>query len=373
MNSYEILIPFHSNGMFLGNCIESLLATTPRNVPITIIANNEDENEISLHFPDSRIRIIKINHSLYYPLCINYGMQFIESPNVFVIDADTYHLPGWFENIVELYENDNNIGIIGSALIEITSNAIKDFGLSFTGYNWVQIYKGQKIFSPLIKTGSFQAVCTASCLINKHAFEEISGFSEYCNISYSDIDLCLRLADKGYKVLGCAESKAYHRGNASQRIIPLLKKDCFAMFMAKAYDKMKPDINIYLEASYKECRSKNIVAPQYIMLNFSSIINYRWYKEQFESIMDIRIIEIYEYPFLSRDEVAINLLSIVHTDIYRNHYPFIYFVDWFIALKENYLWKKLRGSNIAKDLVIDRHGTILSLSELLVENRCATF
>ena len=369
MNSYEILVPFHSNKFFLNNCIESLLATTPDDVPITIIANNENKDEISIHFSNSRIQVIKVDHSLYYPLCINYGMQFIKSPNVFVIDADTYHLPGWFENMVDLYESDNNISIIGSALIEMTSNAIKDFGLGFTGYNWVQIYKGQKASSPLIKTGPFQAVCTASCLINKTAFQEINGFSEYCNISYSDIDLCIRLADKGYKVLGCAESKAYHKGNASQRIVPLLKKDCFAMFMSKSYDKMKTDINIYLEASYKEYKNKSTFASQYIMLNFSSIINYKWYKEQIEAIMGIRIVEIYEYPSLTRDENAINLVSIIHTDIYRNHYPFIYFVDWFIALKENQLWKKLRSPNIDKDLVIDRHGTICSLSRLLEENQ----
>lgn len=368
MNSYEILIPFHSNIFFLNNCIESLLATTPNSVPITIIANNEDNDEISLHFSSNRIQVIKVSYSLYYPLCINYGMQFIKSPNVFVIDADTYHLSGWFEKIVDLYESDNNIGIIGSALIEMTSNAIKDFGLSFTGYNWVQIYKGQRASSPLIRTGAFQAVCTASCLINKKAFLEINGFSEYCNISYSDIDLCIRLANKGYKVLGCAESKAYHKGNASQRIVPLLKKDCFAMFMAKSYDKMKQDINIYLKASYQSHITESPIASQYILLNFSSIINYKWYKEQLEVIMGVRIVEIYEYPSLERDENAINLISTIHTDIYRNHYPFIYFVDWFIALKENQLWKKLRASNINKDLVIDRHGTICSLSQLLEEH-----
>lgn len=368
MNSYEILIPFHSNKIFLNNCIESLLSTTPNSVPITIIANNENTDEINIHFSSSRIQVIKVNHSLYYPLCINYGMQFIKSPNVFLIDADTYHLSGWFENMVDLYESDNNIGIIGSALIEMTSNAIKDFGLSFTGYNWVQIYKGQKTSSPLIKTGPFQAVCTASCLINKTAFDEIDGFSEYCNISYSDIDLCIRLADKGYKVLGCAESKTYHKGNASQRIVPLLKKDCFAMFMAKSYNKMQSDIDIYLEASYRACMRECAIAPQYIMLNFSSIINYKWYKEQLEVIMNISIVEIYEYPSLNRDDNVINLVSTIHTDIYRNHYPFIYFVDWFIALKENQLWKKLRGLNIDKDLVIDRHGTICSLSQLLKED-----
>lgn len=237
MKSYDILIPFHSNKFFLENCIESLIATTPDNIPITIIANNEDISEININFSYKRVNVIKLNHSLYYPLCVNFGMQFVKSDNVFLIDADTYHLNGWFENMTNLYESRDDIGIIGSALLEMSSDAIKDFGLAFSGYNWIQIYKGQKLSSPLIKTQEFQAVCTASCLINRKAFNEIDGFSEYCNISYSDIDLCLRLAEKGYKVWGCAESRAYHKGNASQRIIPLLKKDCYAMFMVKSYDK----------------------------------------------------------------------------------------------------------------------------------------
>lgn len=365
MNSYEILIPFHSNKFFLKTCVDSLLSTTPDNVPITILANNESEAEISIEFTENRINVVKINYSLYYPFCVNYGMQFIKSDNVFIIDADTYHLPGWFESITKLYESCDNIGIIGSALLEMSTNMIRDFGLSFTGYNWVQVYKGQDINSSLIKTRNFQAVCTASCLVNKTAFLSVNGFSEYCNISYSDIDLCIRLAESGYKVLGCADSKVYHKGNASNRIVPLLKKDCYAMFMAKMYNKMKVDINFFLNESYCEYHKKNLISKQYIMLNFSSVINFQWYKEQIENIMNVQIIEIYEYPFDVRDADNINIATVVKTDIYRNHYPFIYFIDLFSALKNNQFWKTLRKNNINLDIVIDRHGTIYNFETLL--------
>ena len=365
MNSYEILIPFHSNRLLLDNCIQSLLETTPNNIPITIIANNENKTEINVNYYDKRINVIKVNHSLYYPLCVNFGMQFTKSNNIFIIDADTYHLNGWFQNIVNLYEAHDDIGIIGSALLEMTSNKIKDFGLAFSGYNWIQIYKGQNLLSPLIQTQEFQAVCTASCLINKQAFDEVNGFSEYCNISYSDIDLCLRLAERGYKIWGCAESHAYHKGNASQRVVPLLKKDCYSMFMTKAYDKMKIDINYYLNKSYHLYLNGKEISKQYIMLNFSSIINYNWYKKQLEEIINIRIIEIYDYKSDIRDLDNISLISRIKTDIYRNKMPFIYFVDLFISLKNNQFWKILRNSNIKNDLVIDRHGTICFLEELL--------
>lgn len=365
MNSYEILIPFHSNKLFLTNCVKSLLSTTPNDISITIIANNENKFERSLDFSSERIRVIEIDHSMYYPYCINFGMQFIKSSYVFLIDADTYHLPGWFEQITKLNESCEGVGIIGSALLEMTTNRIKDFGLSFSGCNWAQIYKGQCISSPLIETQKFQAVCTASCLINRKAFLEVDGFSEYCNISYSDIDLCIRLREKGYQVLGCAESKAYHKGNASKRIVPLLKKDCYAIFMAKVFSKMTVDIHIYLKRSCDAYMEHNRIAPQYIMLNFSSILNYSWFKEQLEIILETNIPEIYEYPSDIRDTTTINLVATVHTDIYRNNYPFIYFVDLFSSLTENQFWKELRKTNIDDDIVVDRHGSVCSLHSLL--------
>lgn len=365
MNSYEILIPFHSNKLFLTICINSLIETTPENIPITIIANNEDEKEIDISFPQERVRIIKVNHSLYYPLCVNYGMQFINSENVFLIDADTYHLSGWFESITCLYESDTKTGIVGSALLEMTTNRIRDFGLSFSGHNWAQIYKGQELTSPEIKTQNFQAVCTASCLVNKKAFLEIGGFSEYCNISYSDIDLCIRLAEKGYRIMGCAESLAYHRGNASQRIDPLLKKDCYAMFMAKVFDKMKIDINIFLKHSYERFSKRHKISAQYIMLNLSSLNNHIWFKTQIEEIMKTNIIEIYQYTSSVRDETEINLMTRIHTDIYRNNYPFVYFVDLFSSLENNHFWRKLRADNIMYDIVVDRHGTVRNFLEVI--------
>jgi len=366
MNLYEILIPFHSNNFFLNLCVNSLIATTPDDVKITIIANNEDEDAIDISFSNSRINIIKVDHSLYYPYCVNYGMKFIESQNVCIIDADTYHLPGWFESITHLYESSPNVGIVGSALLEMSTNKIKDFGLGFTGYNWVQIYKGQEISSPEIKSREFQAVCTASCLVNKKVFESIGGFSEYCNISYSDIDLCIRMAEKGYKVLGCVESTAYHRGNTSQRIVPILKADCYALFMTYMYKRMKIDIPVFIRESYQRFSIKYATSAQYIMLNLSSLNNYTWFKEQLEDIMNTRIVEIYQYPSEIRDEVAVNLINRIHTDIYRNVYPFIYFVDLFSSLEKNQFWKKLRYANIKFDIVVDRHGTVRRLLDIIV-------
>lgn len=128
---------------------------------------------------------------------------------------------------------------------------------------------------------------------------------------------------------------------------------------------MKVDISYYLKNSYQLYLKMQKISEQYIMLNLSSIINYHWYKVQLEEIMHTHIIEIYEYQSNIRDIDNINLAYTIKTDIYRNKFPFIYFVDIFVSLENNQFWKKLREKNIKKDLVVDRHGTICFLTDLL--------
>lgn len=356
--SYEILIPYHSNKKMLNLCVYSLLETTPKEVKITIIANNENSAEIDISFSDSRITVIKVHKSMYYPFCINFGLQYIKSENVFLIDSDTYHIAGWYEEITKIFESDTNIAIVGSCLIDMKTNRVRDYGMGFTGYNWAKIFKGQKITSSLIKDREFQAVCTASSLIRKKYYFEVGGFSEECNISYSDIELCLKFKNKGYKVMGAAKSVAYHKGNISNRIVSLYKTDCRSIFFAKSYSKMKIDMNDYMNISYSEFCQTNKLYVSYLFVNLSSILNANWYVKNIKELLKIEICDVYDFPSTERDQEFLNLPLIIKTDVFRNKYPIIYFVDTFLSLSNNLLWKKLRDTT--SDLIIDRNGNILN-------------
>ena len=63
---------------------------------------------------------------------------------------------------------------------------------------------------------NFSAV-TAACLMTRRAvFEEMAGFDEAFDVSYNDVDLCLRLRERGYLVVYTPYAVLYHHQSASR-------------------------------------------------------------------------------------------------------------------------------------------------------------
>lgn len=65
-------------------------------------------------------------------------------------------------------------------------------------------------FSRASVINNFSAV-TAACLMIKYdIFKEINGFEEKLEVAFNDIDLCLKVRNKGYLIVYTPYSKLYH-------------------------------------------------------------------------------------------------------------------------------------------------------------------
>jgi GT2 family glycosyltransferase len=53
-------------------------------------------------------------------------------------------------------------------------------------------------------------------MIRRAVFEELRGFDEAFDISYNDVDLCLRLRERGYLVVYTPYAVLYHHQSASR-------------------------------------------------------------------------------------------------------------------------------------------------------------
>ena len=76
------------------------------------------------------------------------------------------------------------------------------------------IIPGYHDFARVIR--NYSAVTGACLMIRRTVFEEIAGFDEAFDISYNDVDLCLRLRQRGYLVvytpMPCFTIISRHRG-----------------------------------------------------------------------------------------------------------------------------------------------------------------
>ena len=55
------------------------------------------------------------------------------------------------------------------------------------------------------------SACTAACLMVKASvFQEVGGYEEALAVSFNDVDLCLKIREKGYLIVFNPVAEAYH-------------------------------------------------------------------------------------------------------------------------------------------------------------------
>jgi GT2 family glycosyltransferase len=61
------------------------------------------------------------------------------------------------------------------------------------------------------------AVTAACMIVPKSLFLEVEGFDERLRVEFNDIDLCLRIGQRGYRIVYTPEAVLYHYENATRK------------------------------------------------------------------------------------------------------------------------------------------------------------
>jgi GT2 family glycosyltransferase len=84
----------------------------------------------------------------------------------------------------------------------------------------LHIYAGFPADHPAVnKSRQFQAVTGACLLVPRALFEAVGGFDTAYLNGFEDIDLCLRLGERGYEVHYCHESVLYHLESVTRDVL----------------------------------------------------------------------------------------------------------------------------------------------------------
>ena len=63
---------------------------------------------------------------------------------------------------------------------------------------------------------NFSAVTAACMLVSKEIFQSVGGFDERFAVAYNDVDLCLKIAEAGYRNVWTPCAEAYHYESVSR-------------------------------------------------------------------------------------------------------------------------------------------------------------
>lgn len=370
MHSTTVIVPHHSNRTGLEFCLKSLRETIPREVEIIVIANNSRIDHAATEFAEQYGRVVRIEKNLGYSGAINLGVQEAKGSLLVFCDDDIITTPNWLASMKLFHEASDCVGATAAKLISPFTGRIVDYGIAFTQFNAPHVFQDQLPRHPLtLIRRRVQAVCSALMMIDKALFEEVGGFSVKRQSHYSDLELCLKINQRGKESWVLGDVICYHRSSYVTKERALykgteIKGDAKANFFQNFGDLIKIDLDRYYIESLRGAVLKDLlVENEYVLLSMANVMDLDWYHDIFTDLFKVN--SIYELPTYQRDADHLPLIDQLGSNFLVKNSPFLYFVDRFTSLRDNAHWFRHRPAH--RDVVIDRNANILNANDLFSE------
>lgn len=217
----SILIPNKDEKESLQACLESIWEkSTYSNYEIIIIENNSTTSEIFDYYKileqeHENLKVVRWDREFNYSAINNYGARYAAGEYLLFLNNDvTVITPDWMEEMlgvcqraevgavgVKLYYPDDTIQHAGCVvgLGGVAGHLFTDMPRSRTGY----LHKASLL-------QDMSAVTAACMMMKRSVFQEVGGFTQELSVAFNDVDLCLKVRERGWLVVYDPYAELYH-------------------------------------------------------------------------------------------------------------------------------------------------------------------
>lgn len=223
--SVAIVILNWNGKSFLEKFLPSVLASTYSNKQI-IIADNASTDDslafVQLNFPS--VHIIKNRDNEGFAKGYNTALAQVQSDYYVLLNSDVEVDSGWIEPIIELMEQDINIGACQPKILSYNNKDSFEYAGACGG--WIDMFgypfaRG-RIFDTCEKDiGQYEHATEcfwasgAALFVRSKAYQAMKGLDASFFAHQEEIDLCWRMQLSGYKVYVEPRSVVYHVGGGT--------------------------------------------------------------------------------------------------------------------------------------------------------------
>jgi glycosyltransferase involved in cell wall biosynthesis len=207
------VIPVYNRWSVTRQCLNTLLSRPPE-VSCEIIVVDDGSRDITaqmLAAHSEHIRVVRHAANQGFAHACNDGAAIASGEFVVFLNNDTIPQRGWLDALVQYADAHPDAAVVGSKLL-YPNNTIQHAGVVIAQNGYPNhLYVGLPGDHPAVnKSRRFQAVTAACMLVRRSAFEEVGGFDTAFTNCYEDVDLCLRLGERGHEIHCCHTSVLCH-------------------------------------------------------------------------------------------------------------------------------------------------------------------
>lgn len=226
----SIIIPTKDKIELLKRCVESIESKTLyENYEIIIIDNDSTDPDAISYLRTVRHRVVRFNEPFNFSKINNLGAKLAKGEYLLFLNNDTEVVDGnWLESMLE-HSQRLEVGMVGALLLYPPGS---DSRYRYTTIQHAGVILGvggvaNHAFRGLPNEASnyfglhrvirnYSAVTAACIMLRKNVFDEVGGFNEDFKIVFQDVDLSLRVREKGYSIVYTPYARLYHNERATR-------------------------------------------------------------------------------------------------------------------------------------------------------------
>ena len=224
----RIIIPFRDQAATTRRCVEALLACTRyRNYEVVLVDNWSTATDARAFLDEiaghERVRLLRVVEEFNYSRLNNLAAG--DSPATFTVflNNDVFVSdPDWLHRMVGEAMAGEDVGIVGAKLL-YPDRTVQHAGV-LVGTHGVAAHAHLGVpdddygyIGRARLAQEFVAVTAACLLVRSAMFHAVGGFDEtHLRVAYNDVDLCLKIHERGWRVVWCAGALAEHHESLSR-------------------------------------------------------------------------------------------------------------------------------------------------------------
>jgi len=222
----SIIIPNKDHVEDLKKCIDSIFnVSSYKYFEIVIVENNSELSETFSYYKEigskQNVRICIWENEFNFSAINNLGVENAKGDYVLLLNNDTEVIsPNWLEEMLMFAQRDD-VGAVGAKLYyhdDTVQHAGVIIGIAgFAGHSHKHSPRTYPGHMGRLKIAQNVSAVTGACMMMKRAiYDEVGGLDEAFVVALNDVDMCLRIRQKGYLNVFTPFAELYHYESKSR-------------------------------------------------------------------------------------------------------------------------------------------------------------
>jgi hypothetical protein len=227
MPSIQAVIVHHRGKAMLERAVDSLLRSSGVELAVVVVSNDCREELPEIVEAASEVHLVVASESLGFSAANNLGVSWarghLGDPDYYYfVNNDTESTPGALAELAAALAADPAAAVAGPQLrIFGARDHLNSLGLNLTedAWGWDEgIGRHLEAYGPLPERRDMIAVTGSALLIDAGVHHRIGGWTEVYDYYFEDLDLCLKVWERGYRVIQVPEAIVFHQISATMTV-----------------------------------------------------------------------------------------------------------------------------------------------------------